>query len=82
MRIEVLGPGCMKCQTLLRNVEQVLAETGIHAEVAKVTDVFEIAARGVNRTPAIAIDGELKLQGRVATVDEIRGWLVGNSATQ
>jgi len=82
MKVEVLGPGCMKCQALLRNVEQVLAQSGIQAEVVKVTDVFEIAARGVNRTPAIAVDGELKLQGRVATVDEIKGWLVGNSAAK
>ena len=38
MKVEVLGPGCMKCQALLRNVEQVLAQSGIQAEVVKVTD--------------------------------------------
>jgi len=43
----------------------------------KVEDVFEIMQRGVNRTPAIVIDGELKLQGRVATVREILGWIMG-----
>lgn len=77
MKIEVLGPGCQKCQALLKNVTEALAESGREAEVVKVEDVFEIMQRGVNRTPAIVIDGELKLQGRVATVREILGWIMG-----
>lgn len=77
MRIEVLGPGCQKCQALLKNVTEALAESGREAEVVKVEDVFEIMQRGVNHTPAIIIDGELKLQGRVATVREILGWITG-----
>ena len=75
MKIEVLGPGCQKCQALLGNVKEALAQSGVEAEVVKVEDVFEIMQRGVNRTPAIIIDGELKLQGRVATVREILGWI-------
>lgn len=75
MQISVLGPGCQKCQTLLKNVHDALAETGVAAGVTKVEDVFEIARLGVNRTPAILIDGELKLQGRVATVREITEWI-------
>jgi len=75
MKIEVLGPGCQKCQVLLGNVKEALAQSGVEAEVVKVEDVFEIAARGVNRTPAIIIDGQLKLQGRVATVREILEWI-------
>lgn len=77
MKIEVLGPGCQKCQALLGNVKEALAQSGVEAEVVKVEDVFEIMQRGVNRTPAIIIDGELKLQGRVATVREILGWITG-----
>jgi len=75
VKIEVLGPGCQKCQALLGNVKEALAQSGVEAEVVKVEDVFEIMQRGVNRTPAIIIDGELKLQGRVATVREILGWI-------
>lgn len=78
MKIEVLGPGCIKCQTMLRHVEEALAQAKIpsdQVELVKVEDVFDIAAHGVQRTPALAIDGQLKLQGRVATVDEIKQWL-------
>ncbi|MBC7339260.1 MAG: TM0996/MTH895 family glutaredoxin-like protein [Firmicutes bacterium] len=77
MRIEVLGPGCQKCQALLANVKEALSRSAVDAEVVKVEDVFEIMQRGVNRTPAIIIDGELKLQGRVATVREIADWISG-----
>ncbi|MFZ5826662.1 MAG: thioredoxin family protein [Bacillota bacterium] len=75
MKIEVVGPGCRNCRQLLLNVEEALGQTAVQAEVNKVQDMFEIANRGVNRTPAIIIDGELKLQGRVATVSEIAGWI-------
>jgi small redox-active disulfide protein 2 len=77
VRIEVLGPGCQKCQLLAKHVEQAIAEAGVKAEVVKVQDMFEIAGRGVNRTPAIIIDDVIKLQGRVATVQEILGWISG-----
>ncbi|MDI6893285.1 MAG: thioredoxin family protein [Bacillota bacterium] len=80
MKIEVLGPGCQKCQALLGNVKEALPQAGLEAEiveVVKVEDVFEIMQRGVNRTPAIIIDGDLKLQGRVATVREILSWITG-----
>lgn len=77
MKIEVLGPGCQKCKALLGNVQEALAQSGVGAEVVKVEDVFEIMQRGVNRTPAIIIDGDLKLQGRVATVREILSWITG-----
>lgn len=77
MQIEVLGPGCLKCQTMLSNVKEAVAQTGLPAEVTKVEDMFDIVAKGVNRTPAVIIDGTVKVQGRVATVEEIAGWLKG-----
>lgn len=75
MEIKVVGPGCLKCGTLMENVRIAVAGAGVEAKVSKVEDMFEIANIGVNRTPAIIIDGELKLQGRVATVAEITGWI-------
>jgi len=74
-KIEVLGPGCVKCAKLAENVAEALREAGVEGEVTKVQDMFEIMQRGCNRTPGIMIDGQLKLQGRVATVKEIRDWL-------
>lgn len=75
MKIEVLGAGCQKCQMLLQHVDDALTRPGLTAEVVKVQDPFDIAGRGVNRTPAIIVDGQLKLQGRVATVQEIVDWI-------
>lgn len=77
MKIEVLGTGCPKCQATLRNVEQALRELGIQAEIVKVTDVTEIVARGVMMTPALAINGEIKVSGHVPSVEEIKQLLRG-----
>ncbi|HAF70639.1 MAG: Redox-active disulfide protein 2 [Acetothermia bacterium 64_32] len=75
MKIEVLGTGCPKCQATIRNAEQAVRELSIQAEIAKVDDLAEIAARGVMVTPALAIDGEIKCSGRIPTVEEIKSWL-------
>jgi small redox-active disulfide protein 2 len=75
MKIEILGTGCPKCETLAKNVETAVRELGIEATVDKVTDIVEIANRGVMLTPALSIDGEIKLVGRAATVEELRALL-------
>jgi small redox-active disulfide protein 2 len=75
LRIEVLGPGCPKCSCTYDQVKQVLDELNLEAELVKVTDVFEIIDRGVNFTPALIVDGEVVLQGKVPTHEEITGIL-------
>jgi small redox-active disulfide protein 2 len=75
--IEVLGTGCMKCKRLLKNVEKAVTETGTEAEIVKVEDINAIMDRGVMLTPALIIDGELKVSGRVADVKEITALLQG-----
>ncbi len=75
MKIEILGTGCPKCGTVAKNAQDAVTQLGIQAEVVKVTDITEIAARGVMLTPALSIDGEIKAVGKVLTVDEIKGWL-------
>lgn len=77
MKIEVLGIGCPKCQTTLRNAEQAVKELGISAEIVKVDDLSEITARGVMMTPALAVNGEIKCSGRIPSVEEIKAWLQG-----
>jgi small redox-active disulfide protein 2 len=72
MRIEVLGTGCPKCVALMDNVVAAVAELGIEAELAKVTDIVEIANRGVMMTPALSVDGEVKIVGKLATVAELK----------
>jgi small redox-active disulfide protein 2 len=70
--IEILGTGCMKCKRLMKNVETAVKEMGIDAEVRKVDDITEIIDRGVMLTPVLAVDGEIKVSGRVADVAEIK----------
>jgi small redox-active disulfide protein 2 len=75
VRIEVLGTGCPKCKATAVNAQKAVAELGIQAEVVKVEDLMEIASRGVMMTPALVIDGQVKVVGKVPTVDEIKKWL-------
>jgi len=75
--IEVLGTGCMKCKRLMKNVEIAVHELGISAEIKKVDDISEIINRGVMLTPALVVDGELKVSGRVADVKELKEILKG-----
>jgi len=77
VKIEVLGTGCMKCKRLMKNVEKSVKELGIDAEIVKVDDIVEIADRGVMLTPALAVDGEMKISGRVADVKELKEILGG-----
>ncbi|MCQ8894029.1 MAG: thioredoxin family protein [Methanolinea sp.] len=72
MKIEILGTGCMKCKRLAKNVEHAVAEMGISAEIQKVEDITAIMDRGVMLTPALIVDGELKVSGRVADVKELK----------
>ena len=73
--IEVLGPGCQKCQYVEKVVRETLAELGIEADVRHVTDYGEIAARGILSTPGLAIDGSVVLAGRVPTREQLTAWL-------
>jgi small redox-active disulfide protein 2 len=75
MKIEVLGPGCPKCQNLEANAKTAVENLGLDCEVVKVSSIVEIASRGLLTTPALLVDGEVKVQGKVASVDEIKGIL-------
>ena len=72
MKIEILGTGCPKCQTLAANAKQAAAELGLDAEIVKVTDIAEIAARGVMLTPALVVDGDAKIVGKAPSVEELK----------
>jgi len=72
MKIEILGTGCPKCEALAKNVEVAVQELGLDAEILKVTDIVEIANRGVMMTPALSVDDDIKSVGKVATVDELK----------
>ena len=72
MKIEVFGTGCMKCKRMMKNVEKAISELGIEAEIVKVEDITEIMERDIMLTPALMVNGELKVSGRVADVTELK----------
>ena len=72
MKIQILGTGCAKCKQLTANAEAAAREMGLAYELEKVTDIRDIMRYGVLATPALAVDGKVKLVGKVATAAEIR----------
>ena len=72
MKIEILGTGCAKCRATEKIVKKVVEELGIQAEIVKVEDLQEIINRGVMMTPAVVVDGEVKISGHQPTVEEIK----------
>jgi len=72
---EVLGTGCPKCKKTAQRIEEAIKETGAEANIEKVEDPNDIAERGVMMTPAVAVDGEIKVSGAVPSVDDIKEWL-------
>jgi small redox-active disulfide protein 2 len=74
-KIEILGTGCAKCKRLYANVQEAIRDLKITADVVKIEDFDEIVNRGVMLTPGLFIDGELRAEGRVPCVDEIKTML-------
>lgn len=71
MEIKVLGSGCAKCNLLEEATKRAVAQAGIDAEIEKVTDMARIVGYGVMTTPALVVDGEIRVSGRVPSVDEL-----------
>jgi len=72
MKIEILGTGCPKCKATEKVVRKVIEELGRDVEVVKVEDLQEIVNRDIMMTPAVAVDGEVKIVGHVPSSDEIK----------
>ncbi len=75
--IEVLGTGCKKCNQLEANAKAAIAQLNRDAEVVHIKDPLDIAERGVMKTPALIIDGQLVSQGKVPTPEQIQDLLSG-----
>ena len=75
MEIKVLGPGCAKCQKTEEVVKEAVAESGVSAEVEKVTDILKIAGYGVMMTPAVVVDGEVQSVGKIPNKEDIKAWI-------
>jgi small redox-active disulfide protein 2 len=70
--IQILGPGCQKCQVLYDRTKQAVEEIGRPCEIEKITDIQDIVGFGVMSTPALVVDGTLKLEGHVPTVAQLK----------
>lgn len=71
MDVKILGTGCSKCKTLEKAVRDVIEKNSIEATVSKVEDIMEIMKYNVMTTPALVVNGEVKIKGRVPSADEI-----------
>lgn len=70
--LQILGTGCPKCGKLAENTEAAAKSLGIEYRMEKVTDIAKIVAFGVMSTPALAVDGVVKVSGRVPSAEEMR----------
>jgi len=75
IQLKVLGPGCSQCDRLEQELMQVMAETGIMADIEHVRDIKEIGRYGVMGTPALIINGKVKSVGKVPPRNKLKEWL-------
>jgi small redox-active disulfide protein 2 len=75
VRIQILGTGCPKCKKLAENAESAVKDLGIEYELEKVTQINDIMAMGVMMTPALVIDGEVQVTGKVLSSEDIKAIL-------
>ncbi len=74
-KLQILGTGCPKCKKLTELTEQAAKELGIEYEIEKVTDMNDIMAFGIMMTPGLAVDGEVKVTGKIPDIEEIKKML-------
>lgn len=72
MEVKVLGPGCTKCKTTYNVVEKVIKENNLDVKLSKVDDIVEMMSYNILSTPAVVVDGEVKVKGRVPSEIEIK----------
>jgi small redox-active disulfide protein 2 len=71
-KLQVLGPGCPKCEELAKRTEEAANDLGVDYELEKVKDLNQMMSLGVFMTPALVVDGEVKVVGKVPSLDEIK----------
>lgn len=74
-KIQIFGGGCAKCGILYQHAEAAAKELGLEYEMEKVSDFAKIAEAGILATPALAVDGVVKLEGRVPSVESLKALL-------
>ena len=75
MKLQILGTGCAKCNALAMATEKAAQSLGVPYQLEKVTDLKQIMGFGVMMTPALVVDGQVKVSGKVPSVDELKSML-------
>lgn len=72
MEIKVLGPDCSKCKTTYQVIEKVIRENNLDVKLTKVDDIMEIMNYNIMVTPAVVVDGEVRLKGQVPSESDVK----------
>ncbi|MBU1078217.1 MAG: TM0996/MTH895 family glutaredoxin-like protein [Spirochaetes bacterium] len=75
MEIKVLGMGCPKCKKTIELIEETVKELGKKVSVQKVTDINDFMDYGIIMTPAVVIDGKVKMSGKIPSKNDIKSWI-------
>lgn len=72
MEVKVLGPGCAKCKTTFQVIEKVIKENNLDVKLTKVDDIMEMMSYNIMTTPAVVVDGEVKMKGQVPSEIDVK----------
>lgn len=72
MEVKVLGPGCAKCKTTFQVIEKVIKENNLDVKLTKVDDIMEMMSYNIMTTPAVVVDGEVKIKGQVPSESDVK----------
>ena len=72
MEVKVLGPGCDKCKTTFQVIEKVIKENNLDVKLTKVDDIMEMMSYNIMTTPAVVVDGEVKMKGQVPSESDVK----------
>lgn len=72
MEVKVLGPGCAKCKTTFQVIEKVIKENNLDVKLTKVDDIMEMMSYNIMTTPAVVVDGEVKMKWQVPSESDVK----------
>lgn len=72
MEVKVLGPGCAKCKTTFQVIEKVIKENNLDVKLTKVDDIMEMMSYNIMTTPAVVVDGEVRMKGQVPSESDVK----------
>lgn len=72
MEVKVLGPGCAKCKTTFQVIEKVIKENNLDVKLTKVDDIMKMMSYNIMTTPAVVVDGEVKMKGQVPSESDVK----------